>query len=454
MSRNYANIVTAIWGDPEWRALDERSQRLYLLLATQKNITAAGVLPITIGRWAGMAKDSTPESIRAGLRQLAADRFVAMDAEHEELLVRSFVRHDNGYNNKKRRMVIEAAAGEIESRTLRQVLAVEFVRLGLPADWTREDPVELPDEAFLGVAARVETAFPSVPNQPDSTPVDKVVENLFPQVDRPYRNPARPMPEEGTSDRVVVTEVEVVRTSTHNPQPSTPAIPAQRGTIVAPGWLNNGQEPGKKLIPSNTPHVGHQGGLFATTNVKITDREQVILTWLRENDYLDATHADAKAIDKLARKVWPGKNIGYLRGVAANTGFTNLYDQMRKERAKKVDDQIRHLERTTPACEHGTLAGLELHPTHGTMLCPQCRAGVPAEPEATTTPAAVSAALDAYRRHHNGHLSTFDLITITQQAAAFHAEGASQQQLETLAATAAKTGVGLISAASYRKDAQ
>jgi hypothetical protein len=452
MSRNYANIFTAIWGDPDWRALDERSQRMYLLLATQKNISAAGMLPLTIGRWAGMAEDSTPAKVREGLRRLAVERFVAVDEEHEELLVRTFVRHDNGYNNKKRRMVIEAAAGEIESKTLRQVLAVELVRLGLPAGWTREEPVDLPglpnalDGGDEGSGGRPE-------EQPAEQSVGKPEETVFPQVDSPYQNPGRVIPETGTSDRVVVTEDVVVRTSTLNPQPAPVAVPAQRTpTVVTPGWLKNDTpETTKTLIPQNAPHTGRQSGLFTTTNLKLSDREQVILDWLRSNDYIDATADDAKAVDKLTRKAYPGKNIGYLRGIASNTGFGNLFEQMRRDRASIVDEQIKKLEQTEPSCAHGTLAGNALHPTHGTMLCAQCRAGIPAVDDSPSTEPAVAAALDAYRSAYGQPLTTVELISLTQQATAFHAEGATPEQLVTLASSAARTGVGLLAAAT-RKD--
>lgn len=432
MARSYANIFTAIWRDPDWRALDRGDQQLYVLLVTQPNITAAGMLPMTTGRWAAMAEDSNADTIQVSLRKLAAARFVAVDETTEELLVRSFVRHDNGYGNRKRRVVIESAAGEIESRTLRQVLAVELVRLGLPAEWTGEAPVELPGQQAEVAAAN------------SGGDRDNRAETAFSQVDSLSAKSGEAIPDLVTSDRVV-------DTSTLNPQPST-LIPTQRdSSIVKPHWLAADTPPAKKLIPHNPPHTGRQGGLFATANVKITDREQVILDWLRTNGYLDATDDDAKAVDKLARKVFSGKGVGYLRGVASGTGFGGLYEQMRQERAKAVEEKIRHLERTESACEHGTLAGNAMHPTHGIMLCPQCRAGIPAVADEPTTAPAVSAALDAYRRDFTGTLTTVDLISLTQQAAALHAQGATEHQLTVLASSAARTGVGLLTAAT-RKD--
>jgi hypothetical protein len=44
MARDYANIVTAIWRDRDFRALTAADQRMYLLLVTQPDISAAGTL--------------------------------------------------------------------------------------------------------------------------------------------------------------------------------------------------------------------------------------------------------------------------------------------------------------------------------------------------------------------------------------------------------------------------
>lgn len=328
-----------------------------------------------------------------------------------------------------------------------------------------------PDRCFPTKARTVVRPF-SDDKTPEGEPDTDESPDEGPAIDEesPDEGPAfdPPAPEEspdggpGISEkgRTVVREspdggpaLTVIEPSNFNPQTPTtanPPIPKPRTTddVIAWSVANN---PSPARTATNPPHVGRQKPLFAKTDVKISDREQVILDWLRENDYPEATPADAKAVDKKARKMWPGKNVGYLRGVAANSGFENLYRKVREERAEKVADQIRHLEATKPACAHGTPAGNEPHPTHGTMLCPQCRAGIPPKPDEPTTPAPVAAAIDAFRREYGGYLATYDLIIVTQQIAALHAAGATEQQLVTVAATAAKTGAGVLAAAA-RKD--
>ncbi|MDG4791979.1 hypothetical protein O7626_39895 [Micromonospora sp. WMMD1102] len=241
------------------------------------------------------------------------------------------------------------------------------------------------------------------------------------------------------------------------PRPPLPLISPQESSpqsraTVKPKWLTDDTQAPAKTVPINAPHAS-QSALFSAAALKLTEREQIIFDWLRWNDYPDAIEADAKAIDKILRLEFAGKGVGYLRGIAKpdGSGFGAWYQRIRRERAEKVDQQIKELERTEPTCEHGSLAGRALHPTYGTPLCAQCRAGVPATPDEPTTPAPVTAALDAFRSAHSGHLATYELILITQQITALHAAGATEQQLVTVAVTAAKAGVGILAAAA-RKD--
>lgn len=152
MARDYANIVTAIWRDRDFRSLAAADQRMYLLLVTQPDITAAGTLSLTFGRWASLASDTAASDIRSSVERLAADRFVCVDHVTEELLVRSFVRHDKGYRNSKRRPVILRAAAEIVSPALAAVLADEFVALELPTDVLSD---ALSEGASKGVLVRL-----------------------------------------------------------------------------------------------------------------------------------------------------------------------------------------------------------------------------------------------------------------------------------------------------------
>ena len=96
MARTEARIKTSIWNsDPEFISLPSSAQRLYLLLCSQSTINLCGVIALTPGRWARMAIDTSTESIEADLAVLEAERFVIVDRETEEVLVRTMMKHDH-----------------------------------------------------------------------------------------------------------------------------------------------------------------------------------------------------------------------------------------------------------------------------------------------------------------------------------------------------------------------
>lgn len=131
MARSYGQIMSAIWNDPDFRALDCESQRVYLMLVTQAEISSAGTIAMTLKRWSQYAVDSTSDSLSDSLSRLEAERFIATDGDTEELVVRSFVKWDGGANNGKRQPSILAAAHAVVSPKIRAVLAVELSKLEL-----------------------------------------------------------------------------------------------------------------------------------------------------------------------------------------------------------------------------------------------------------------------------------------------------------------------------------
>lgn len=206
MARSYANVLTAIWRDDDFRELSAGAQRIYLMLVTQSNISAAGTLPLTVVRWAANARDTTPTSVRNDLAELEKGRFVVVDEVTEELLVRSFVRHDNGYRNPKRRPAILAAAGEVSADALRMAIVAEFQRLGLPVGPTAPRPE--PDRPNRTIRAEVTRV------------VDNPVDNLSTQVDSLSEAIPDEVDSHACSERVVVTQGPYVgpQPSTRNPQ--------------------------------------------------------------------------------------------------------------------------------------------------------------------------------------------------------------------------------------------
>lgn len=207
MARDYARIMTAIWRNSEFRALDEAPQRMYLLLVTQPEISAAGVLALRIRRWADMAKNSTAESMVQVLKELEAGRFIFVDWDAEELLIRSFIRWDGGFNNPKRRPVIVRDASDVVSVTITRHLMMEFQRCGIP---TPDMPPDGPSRGASPSHVDSLSGSPSEINRVD------LGSDPFPQVDS--LSDTAP-----TNHGVVVTYCSS-ETATLNPQPLKPTV--------------------------------------------------------------------------------------------------------------------------------------------------------------------------------------------------------------------------------------
>ena len=101
MPRTHGRIYATIWDNADFAALSGGAQRTYLMLLTQPNLGHSGLLPLTVRRWSLLCADATVETLRAGLAELAAARFVVVDEATEELLVRTLIRNDGVWKQPK-----------------------------------------------------------------------------------------------------------------------------------------------------------------------------------------------------------------------------------------------------------------------------------------------------------------------------------------------------------------
>lgn len=128
MARDHARLKTAIWFDEDWRHLSPEAQRVYMLALSQADMTYAGVVPWRPRRWAELAKKTTAAGIKRAVAELEAAGYVVTDEQSEELLVRTFIRHDRvlGVPNVTRSMV--RAYRSIVSHHLRDCVLAELAR--------------------------------------------------------------------------------------------------------------------------------------------------------------------------------------------------------------------------------------------------------------------------------------------------------------------------------------
>lgn len=130
MANAAALIDEGMWRrDKEFRALPRLAQCTYLQLLSQKDLDCAGILTLHIDLLAKGCDELDVEQLRFDLAALEGARFVFVDDDTDELLIRSYfrrvsVKSPNAYKSALR------SAKLINSPKLRAELAAEMRRVG------------------------------------------------------------------------------------------------------------------------------------------------------------------------------------------------------------------------------------------------------------------------------------------------------------------------------------
>lgn len=162
MARTEGRIAVSIWSDADFLALPPLAQRHFMFLLSQPDLAHDGVIALRERRWARSAPGMTVADITEANEALAEARFVVIDEEAEELLVRSFIRRDGVYRQPN---VLRAAAGHlatVASDAIRRAVAAELVRI-------ESDAQDIP-EGSKGVLRDLLDALPEPFGEPFPEP--------------------------------------------------------------------------------------------------------------------------------------------------------------------------------------------------------------------------------------------------------------------------------------------
>jgi hypothetical protein len=239
-----------------------------------------------------------------------------------------------------------------------------------------------------------------------------------------------------------------------SPEAHLPAVieaaPAPTATAYVPGASRVARR------NNRAPKTGakHKQSPLVAKPRRLPEAVEIIRDSLRHNGHPDITDDDARTVHRALQRQYGTKATpNYLRAIAANGGFAGHYAELREARAAEIGKAVQRLCDTEPECEHGTAAGRAKHPTTGRMLCPACRAGLPAdEPDTPATPDAVAAAVRAYgvayTEARGRAPEALQLVALTQQATGLHLRGADPDALTALAQRAGAAGIALLTAAT------
>lgn len=189
MARAFGRILNTIWDDPDFLALTASEQRTYLFLISQPNISWSGLLPLTLRRWGAKARGLTAQQILTDLRGLDEARFVALDEDTEEVLVRSLMRRDEVWKMPRILGSAVANAVGISSRKIRRILLAELDRIPiteLSGDQTEGRDGRLYPSVRSQVIGHIETlrnAWGSLDTVTQTEPVPEEVPEPVPEGD-------------------------------------------------------------------------------------------------------------------------------------------------------------------------------------------------------------------------------------------------------------------------------
>jgi hypothetical protein len=129
MAREFAKVRLSIWDDDDFRDITPAEQHLYFVLLTSYELTYCGVGDWRPARIAGHAKGWAAEQVVATAAGLIEKLYLVVDDATEEVLVRSFIRHDEILKQPKMAIAMARAHAKVASSTLRGVIVHELNRL-------------------------------------------------------------------------------------------------------------------------------------------------------------------------------------------------------------------------------------------------------------------------------------------------------------------------------------
>lgn len=129
MAREYARVKVAIWADSDFRRLTDTAQALYFRLLSSPTMSLCGVADWRPNRLAALTAGMTPDGVYEAADELRGAGYIFTDDDTEEVLVRSFVRHDGLIKTPNIAAAMAKDFAGVASATLRGVIVHELHRL-------------------------------------------------------------------------------------------------------------------------------------------------------------------------------------------------------------------------------------------------------------------------------------------------------------------------------------
>jgi hypothetical protein len=164
MARTHGRIYSRIW-DGDFRDLSRNAQWTYKFLLSQADLNQAGLIGLRLRRWADSALDVSPDDLLGDLEELERARWVVVDHDAEEVLVRTFIRNDGVYRQPNVMLAAGNDAREMRSPKLRAALLLELDRIPVHelSDEAKGNGARSPRAIVEGVIGTLREAFADAP---------------------------------------------------------------------------------------------------------------------------------------------------------------------------------------------------------------------------------------------------------------------------------------------------
>lgn len=129
MTREYARVKVKIWADTDFRDLSDPAQSLYFRLLSSPTMNLCGVADWRPKRIAALTRGMTAEGVETAAQELAERGYIVIDEGTEEVLIRSFVRHDGLIKTPNIAASMAKDYAGTASALLRGVIVFELVRM-------------------------------------------------------------------------------------------------------------------------------------------------------------------------------------------------------------------------------------------------------------------------------------------------------------------------------------
>lgn len=127
--RSYGKIKLSVQSDPDWRQLSHTAQWLYWALVGSEKLSACGALEWRPKLFAALSPTLNVDGVESALDELRLKKYVVLDDETDELVLRSFIRNDDVVSNKNMMVSVIKAWRMLYSLRLRGVVVHELMRL-------------------------------------------------------------------------------------------------------------------------------------------------------------------------------------------------------------------------------------------------------------------------------------------------------------------------------------